>query len=64
MRAILPSSIAEEPGHPVRVIRLEPELRWAPSLAWSAQRRPSPTLAAFIDFVVEHAELASVGKTG
>ena len=62
--AIIPASIAEEPGHPVRIIRLEPELRWAPSLAWSAQRRPSPTLAAFIDFVVEHADLASVAKTG
>jgi DNA-binding transcriptional LysR family regulator len=62
--AILPASIAAEPGHPVRIIRLEPELRWAPSLAWSAQRRPSPTLAAFIDFVAEHAELVSVGEAG
>jgi DNA-binding transcriptional LysR family regulator len=62
--AILPASIAGEPGHPVRIVRLEPEPRWAPSLAWSAQRRPSPTLAAFIDFVVEHAELASIGETG
>ena len=61
--AILPASIAEEPGHPVRIVRLEPEPRWTPSLAWSAERRPSPTLAAFIDFVVEHSELASIERT-
>lgn len=61
--AILPASIAEEPGHTVRIVRLEPEPRWTPSLAWSAQRRPSPTLAAFIDFVVEHSELASIERT-
>ncbi len=48
--AILPRSIAEEPGHPVRVIRLDPEPTWTPSLAWSAQRRPAPALAAFLDF--------------
>jgi DNA-binding transcriptional LysR family regulator len=61
--AIVPASIAAEPGYPVRIVRLEPEPRWSPSLAWSAQRRPSPTLAAFIDFVVEHAELASLGES-
>ena len=61
--AILPASIAEEPGHAVRIVRLEPEPRWTPSLAWSSQRRPSPTLAAFIDFVVEHSELASIERT-
>jgi DNA-binding transcriptional LysR family regulator len=50
--AILPRSIAEEPGHPVRVIRLDPEPTWTPSLAWSAQRRPAPALAAFLDFAM------------
>jgi DNA-binding transcriptional LysR family regulator len=61
--AILPASIAQEPGHPVRIVPLEPEPRWTPSLAWSAQRRPSPALAGFIAFVVEHPELASVTGT-
>jgi DNA-binding transcriptional LysR family regulator len=58
--AILPRSVAEEPGHPVRLVRLDPEPIWRPALAWSAQRRPAPALAAFIDFVVEHPELLSV----
>jgi DNA-binding transcriptional LysR family regulator len=47
--AILPRSIAEEPGHPVRVVRLDPEPAWTPALAWSAQRRPAPALAAFLE---------------
>jgi DNA-binding transcriptional LysR family regulator len=50
--AILPRSIAEEPGHPVRIVRLDPEPTWSPVLAWSAQRRPAPALAAFLEFVV------------
>jgi DNA-binding transcriptional LysR family regulator len=49
--AILPLSIAVEPGHPVRVVRLDPEPTWTPALAWSAHRRPAPALAAFLDFV-------------
>jgi DNA-binding transcriptional LysR family regulator len=53
--AILPRSVAEEPGHPVRIIRLEPEPTWAPSLAWSAQRRPAAALAVFIDFATAEA---------
>jgi DNA-binding transcriptional LysR family regulator len=58
--AILPRSIAEEPGHPVNIVRLDPEPTWAPSLAWSAQRRPAPALAAFIEFVIEHPELSAL----
>jgi DNA-binding transcriptional LysR family regulator len=54
--AILPRSIAEEPGHPVHIVDLEPRPTWAPSLAWSAQRRPAPALAAFIDFVTAGSE--------
>jgi DNA-binding transcriptional LysR family regulator len=60
--AILPRSIAEEPGHPVQLIRLEPELQWEACLAWSAQRRPGPAVAAFIDFARSHRELASLGQ--
>ncbi len=54
--AILPRSIAEEPGHPVHIVDLEPRPAWAPSLAWSAQRRPAPALAAFLDFVTAGSE--------
>jgi DNA-binding transcriptional LysR family regulator len=61
--AILPRSVAEEPGHAVRLVRLEPEPTWTPALAWSAVRRPAPALAAFIDFVVEHPELAAVSPS-
>ena len=56
--AVLPLSVAEEAGPPVRVARLDPEPAWAPSLAWSAVRRPPPALAAFIRFAVGHPELA------
>jgi len=60
--AILPLSVAEEPGHPVRLVRLDPEPSWAPSLAWSAKRRPSPALAALLNFVTEHPDLAAIGN--
>jgi DNA-binding transcriptional LysR family regulator len=59
--AILPRSVAEEAGPPVRIVRLDPEPAWAPSLAWSAVRRPPPALAAFISFAVGHQELALDG---
>jgi DNA-binding transcriptional LysR family regulator len=59
--AILPRSVAEEAGPPVHVARLEPEPAWAPSLAWSAVRRPAPALAAFIGFAAGHRELALDG---
>jgi DNA-binding transcriptional LysR family regulator len=58
--AILPRSVAEAPGPPVRVARLDPEPTWAPMLAWSANRRPAPALAAFLSFVIGHPELVSV----
>lgn len=54
--AILPRSIAEEPGLPVHVVALRPAPRWTPSLAWSARRRPAPALAAFLDFVISDPE--------
>lgn len=57
--AVLPRSVAEEPGLPVRVVRLTPEPTWTPSLAWSAVRRPTPALAAFIAFAIRHPGLTS-----
>ncbi|MCX4749909.1 LysR family transcriptional regulator [Kitasatospora sp. NBC_01287] len=55
--AIVPRSVAEEPGRPVRVRRLTPEPHWRPALAWSAERRPGPALAAFLDFAGGHPAL-------
>ncbi|MFD0684945.1 LysR family transcriptional regulator [Actinomadura fibrosa] len=60
--AVVPRSVAEEPGQPIGVVRLDPEPTWAPSLAWPAGRRPAPALTAFIEFVAHHPELASVGQ--
>ena len=59
--AILPRSIAEEPGLPVHVVTLRPAPRWSPVLAWSAHRRPAPALAALIDFVVADPAIALPG---
>jgi DNA-binding transcriptional LysR family regulator len=53
--ALLPRSVALEPGPPVQVVSLQPALWWAPALAWSAQRRPAPALAAFIEFAIASA---------
>ena len=49
--AIMPLTVAEEPGQPVRLVALEPELTWSAALAWPAGRRPSPALGALIEFV-------------
>ncbi|MGC4954198.1 LysR family transcriptional regulator [Actinomadura citrea] len=57
--AIVPRSVAEEPGRPVGVVRLDPEPTWAPSLVWPAGRRSGLALAAFIDFVARRPYLAS-----
>jgi hypothetical protein len=59
--AILPRSFAVAPGQPIRLTRLEPAPVWAPSLAWSAARRPAPALSAFLDFVFRHPELVMIG---
>jgi DNA-binding transcriptional LysR family regulator len=50
-------TVAEEPGAPVHLVRLEPELTWSAALAWPAGRRPSPALASFIDFICDGGDL-------
>ncbi|WP_327708960.1 LysR family transcriptional regulator [Streptomyces sp. NBC_00464] len=55
--AVIPRSVALEPGQPVHVMDLDPEPTWTPALAWSALRRPGPALSAFIAFVTGHPEL-------
>lgn len=57
--AILPLTVAQEPGIPVRALRLEPEPTWSPVLAWSSARRPSPALAAFIRFTADNLHVLS-----
>jgi DNA-binding transcriptional LysR family regulator len=59
--AIMPLAVAAAPGAEVRVLRLEPEPAWTPSLAWSADRRPAPALRALIDFLIERAEFSTAG---
>jgi DNA-binding transcriptional LysR family regulator len=59
--AIMPWSVARAPGPVVEVIELEPAPVWTPALAWSANRRPAPALAALIDFMVGHPDLAVDG---
>jgi DNA-binding transcriptional LysR family regulator len=56
--AILPRSVAVEPGHEVRVVRLDPEPTWTPGLAWSAQRRPGPAVAAFVEFATASGDIS------
>ncbi|GAA4622269.1 LysR substrate-binding domain-containing protein [Actinoallomurus vinaceus] len=62
--AVLPRSVATEPGPPVRVIDLEPVLTWRPSLAWSAVRVPTPALKAFVEFVAEHGDILGLSPRG
>lgn len=62
--AIVPRSVAVEPGQPVHVVRLDPEPTWTPALAWSARRRPGPALAAFIEFVSAHPALLAAEPDG
>lgn len=58
--AIMPRSVAEAPGPPVRLARLDPELSWRPSLAWPAGRRPAPAVQTFVDFVLGNASFLAL----
>jgi len=58
--AIVPRSVAVEPGLPVHMAALDPEPVWTPVLAWSAARRPAPALAAFLRFTAANPVLASI----
>lgn len=52
--AIMPRSVAAAPGPPVGIIGLDPQPVWNPVLAWSASRRPTPALRAFISMMSDH----------
>ncbi len=58
--AIMPRSVAEAPGPPIHITRLDPEPTWQPSLAWPAGRRPAPAVRTFIDFVIAHPAFAAL----
>ncbi|WP_055585398.1 LysR family transcriptional regulator [Peterkaempfera griseoplana] len=51
--AVVPRSVAEAAGPPVAVAVLEPEPVWTPALAWSAVRRPTPALSAFLRMMLD-----------
>jgi DNA-binding transcriptional LysR family regulator len=58
--ALVPRTVAEAPGPPVHLARLDPEPVWMPSLAWPSRRRPTPAVRAFIDFTIGHEAFASL----
>src|SRR5215217_2255640 len=62
--AILPQSVAQEPGQPIWVAHLEPEPTWSPSMAWLSGRKPAPALDAFLRFVVDHGDPTDANTNG
>jgi DNA-binding transcriptional LysR family regulator len=60
--AIMPRSVAQAPGPAVRLVRLDPEPVWRPSLAWPSARRPTPAVRTFIDFVVNHPAFSALAS--
>jgi DNA-binding transcriptional LysR family regulator len=55
--AIIPRSVAEEPGPPVEIRPIGPErLTWPVALIWRAARRQTPAGKAFLQVAIEHAE--------
>ncbi|MFL6075136.1 MAG: LysR family transcriptional regulator [Mycobacteriales bacterium] len=55
--AVLPRSVAAGPGPEIAVVGLEPEPVWAPALVWPAGRRPTPAVAAFLEYAGSRLEL-------
>ena len=55
--AVLPRSIAREPGPPIEVRPIGPEpLTWPISLVWRAARKQSPAGKAFLKVALDYAE--------
>jgi DNA-binding transcriptional LysR family regulator len=55
--AVLPRSVAQEPGPPIELRPIGPErLTWPVALVWRAARRQSPAGKAFLKVALEHAE--------
>jgi len=55
--AVMPRSIAEEPGPPIELRPIGPErLTWPVALVWRAGRRQTPAGKAFLKVSLAHAE--------
>jgi len=55
--AVMPRSIAEEPGPPIELRPIGPErLTWPVALVWRAGRRQTPAGKAFLQVALAHAE--------
>ena len=55
--AVLPRSVAEEPGPPIELRPIAPErLTWPVALVWRAARRQTPAGKAFLKVALEYAE--------
>jgi DNA-binding transcriptional LysR family regulator len=55
--AIIPRSVAEQPGPPIELRPIGPErLTWPIALIWRAARRQAPAGKAFLKVAIEYAE--------
>jgi DNA-binding transcriptional LysR family regulator len=55
--AVIPRSVAEEPGVPIELRPIGPErLTWPIALVWRAERRQTPAGKAFLKVALDHAE--------
>jgi DNA-binding transcriptional LysR family regulator len=55
--AVMPRSVAEEPGPPIELRPIAPErLTWPIALIWRAARRQTPAGKAFLKVALEYAE--------
>jgi DNA-binding transcriptional LysR family regulator len=58
--AVLPCSIADEPGPPIAFRHIGPEmLTWPVALVWRAGRRQTPAAKAFLQLALARAEQAA-----
>jgi DNA-binding transcriptional LysR family regulator len=55
--AVIPRSVAEQPGEPIELRPIGPErLTWPVALVWRAGRRQSPAGKAFLKVAIDYAE--------
>ncbi len=56
--AVIPRSVAEQPGPPIELRPIGEGLTWPVALVWRAARRQTPAGKAFLKVAIEHAERA------
>jgi len=62
--AVMPRSVAEQPGPPVELRPIGPErLTWPIALVWRAARRQSPAGKAFLKVALDYAEKTDVAPS-